>query len=327
MTRVTVADFGLTASGRMVQAVELSSDSISATVLTLGAILRDLRLPGIVGSLTLGSGRVADYEGPMCYHGALVGPVANRIGASRALIEGAEMRFDCQSGQANILHSGDAGTHLKIWRIDHIGTGGVTLRCDLPHGEGGFPGDRKIRVRFSLPGQATLRMEVDAETDRPTIFNAANHSYWNLDGTGSWAGHHLRIAADRYLPLTDQVLPTGEVAPVAGTEFDFRTGRIAGPGAPALDHNFCLSDGRVDLRPVLMLTGGSGVTMTLATTEPGVQIYDGRGALRPGHKGGEGVAIEAQGWPDAPSHPHFPSVELRPGETYRQVTEWRFSRP
>jgi aldose 1-epimerase len=157
--------------------------------------------------------------------------------------------------------------------------------------------------------------------------NVANHSYWNLDGTADWAGHRLQVAADRYLPTTDDFTPTGEIVDVAGTAYDFRAGRRIARSEPPLDNNFCLSDGRVALRDVLWLTGEGGVAMTVATTEPGIQIYDGRNAIRPGHGAYEGLAIEAQGWPDAPNHAGFPSIALGPDETYQQVTEWRFARP
>lgn len=325
MTTIGVADFGTTASGQAVQVATLSSAALTARILTLGAVLQDVRLAGLDHGLTLGSNRVADYEGPMCYHGALIAPVANRIGGNSATIDGVRHRFSAGPGQTHILHSGPAGTHLKIWRLNDAAPDKVTLSCDLPDGEGGFPGNRKVRVTYAVDGNS-LRMEVTARTDRATPFNAANHSYWNLDGSESWQGHRLRVAADHYLPATEEILPTGEVASVAGTEFDFRAGKVAGPGAPALDHCFCLSAERTALRPVLTLSGKSSVTMTLSTTEPGVQIYDGRGAARPGRKPGEGVAIEAQGWPDAPNHPQFPSILLRPGQTYHQITEWRFAR-
>lgn len=322
----SVAAFGHTASGAPVEVVTLRSGATCARILTLGAILQDLRLAEDGRSLTLGSDRVADYEGPMRFHGALIAPVANRIGGNRVRIAGQDHALQAQAGQPHILHSGDAGSWAKLWTIAEVAAASVRLRCGLPHGEGGFPGNRRVDVTYSLSEAATLRMEVTAVTDRPTVFNAANHSYWNLDGGATWAGHRLRIAADHYLSATDAVLPTGEIAPVEGTVFDFRQERPAGPGDPPLDHCFCLGHARQPLRPVLTLTGASGLSMTVSTTETGVQIYDGRGAARPGRPAGEGVAIEPQAWPDAPNHPAFPSILLEPGQTYRQITEWRFSR-
>jgi aldose 1-epimerase len=169
-------------------------------------------------------------------------------------------------------------------------------------------------------------MDVVATTDALTLFNAANHSYWNMDGSDTWVGHTLQIAADRYLPVTPDFTPTGEIADVAGSHYDLRQPRAIQPGVDTYDHNFCLSDGQQALRDVLWLRGASGVTMTLATTEAGVQIYDGRGSMRPGRGLYEGLAIEAQGWPDAPNHAGFPSIELSAGAQYHQTTEWRFGR-
>lgn len=327
MAASDIMPFGHTASGSAVQAVTLRSGPTTARILTLGAAVQDFRLSDAGRSLTLGSDRVADYEGPTCFHGSLIAPVANRIAGSRARVAGQDYALQPQAGQPHILHSGGAGTWAKLWAIRAAEPASVTLACRLPDGEGGFPGNRDVAVTYSLSGSTCLRMEVTAATDRPTIFNVANHSYWNLDGTATWSGHRLEIAADFYLPATDEVLPTGEIAAVDGTPFDFRKGRVAGPGNPPLDTCFCLSRGQVPIRPVLTLTGASGLMMTLATTEPGVQIYDGRFTARPGCAAGEGLAIEAQGWPDAPNHPDFPPILLNPGQTYRQITEWRFSRP
>jgi aldose 1-epimerase len=137
----------------------------------------------------------------------------------------------------------------------------------------------------------------------------------------------LRIAAEAVLPTDADFIPTGEILPVAGTPYDFRSAHAITPRRPALDNCFCLSRTQQPLRPVLWLTGRSGLTMEVATTEPGVQVYDGRGALRPGQGAYEGLAIETQGWPDAPNRPGFPAIRLAPGQVLRQVTEWRFSLP
>ena len=197
---------------------------------------------------------------------------------------------------------------------------------DLPDGEGGFPGNRRITARFTLIAPATLHLSVTTSTDAPTLINVANHSYWNLDGSQSLAGHRLRIAADHFLPTTADFTPTGEIAAAAGTMHDFRTPREIAPENPAFDTNFCLSQRRQPLRDVLWLTGSEGVEMTVATTEPGLQIYDARDARRPGGPAYEGLAIEAQGWPDAPNHPDFPPITLAPGETCRQETRFSFRR-
>ena len=177
-----------------------------------------------------------------------------------------------------------------------------------------------------MAAPANLILTIKGETDAPTLMNFASHSYWNLDGTDTWDGHRLRIAADAYLPTTPDFAPTGDVVGVEGTAMDFRQPRGIGVNSPPFDNNFCLSEGPVPLRDVLWLTGQSGVGMTVATDQAGVQVYDGRGPARPGHRCYEGLAIEAQGWPDAPTHAHFPSIRVTPDLPYRQTTQFRFHR-
>jgi aldose 1-epimerase len=309
-----------------VEKITLAAGDLSVVIMTLGAAVQDVRLRDVPYSLTLGSDDLGLYKGAFRHHGTLVGPVVNRITGAEAEIGGARHRFQPDAGEDLILHSGPAGTHRKIWAVVERSDNHVTLALDLPDGEGGFPGNRRVRVTYRVSAPATLRMEVAVATDRLTLINFANHSYWNLDGSDSWFGHRLRIAADRYLPTTPVVTPTGEIAAVAGTEYDFREARAVARDQPPLDTCFCLADGRRALTEVLELTGTSGVRLRLATTEPGVQLYDGRAAGAPGHPDYQGVAIEAQLWPDAPGRAGFPSIELAPGETYAPVTEWRFDR-
>lgn len=318
--------FGVTADGQDVHRITLRAGDLTAAILTRGAVLQSVRLAGVAHDLTLGSDLLADYEGDMGYHGALIAPVVNRLTGARAVIAGKTCTFDANQNGTHCLHSGQAGAQLKVWDLVHATDTGVVLALDLPDGEGGFPGNRRVEVRFVMSVPATLRMEVTATTDAPTIFNAANHSYWNLDGSARWDGHTLQVNADAFLPTTDALTPTGEVRAVAGSSHDFRSMRAFTPGNPPLDTCFCIGHARVPLRDVLQMTGQSGVTMTVATTEPGVQLYDGRHAARPGHAPYEGIAIEAQGWPDAPNHPNFPSIDLLPGDRVCQITEWRFAK-
>ncbi|MBU9698131.1 galactose mutarotase [Rhodobacteraceae bacterium HSP-20] len=320
-----VAPFGMTAKGEAVQRVTLGRDGLTVSVLTWGAVLQGVWLEGDARSLTLGSDRLADYEGAMRYHGSLIGPVVNRLSGARARVAGQELRFEANQDGQHCLHSGSAGTHLKVWRLAEATEDTVRLELDLPDGEGGFPGNRRVAATWRVDG-ASLHLHVHVTTDRTTPVNFANHSYWNLDGTPTYAGHRLWIAADRYLPTTPDFTPTGEVRPVEAEGMDFRKSRRVEPGAPALDNCFCLSDGHTDLREVLRLTGQSGIGLSVATTEAGIQIYDARNALRPGRGAHEGLAIEAQGWPDAPNHGGFPSIDLGPGQDYRQHTRWQFTR-
>jgi aldose 1-epimerase len=321
-----VTPFGVTTTGQSVQRITLRAGDLTVNLLTWGAVLQGLCLRGVPYSLTLGSDRLADYEGTMRYHGALIGPVANRLSGAAAQVGGVLRRFDANQDDRITLHSGDAGTQLKVWDLLVCTADSATLGLQLADGEGGFPGNRRVTARFSLAQPATLRLTVEVETDAPTLINFANHSYWNLDGTPTWAGHSLRGDAARYLPTDADFLPTGEVLGTKGSPLDFSTLRQISPNQPPLDHCFCLADAPQPLRDVLWLRGRSGVQMTFATTAPGVQVYDGRDARRPSAGPHEGLAIEAQGWPDAPNHPGFPPIELAPGEVWRQDTEWRFDR-
>jgi aldose 1-epimerase len=318
--------FGHLPDGRPVYRVNLARAALSVEILTLGATLHSVRLRGAPHDLTAAQGTITDYLGPMQYHGKIVAPVGNRISGAGTTINGKRHDFPANQDNRITLHSGDVGTHLKLWQIADKGDDHVTLAVTLPDGEGGFPGTRQLTATFSLQEGATLRLDLQATTDAPTIFNAVNHSYWNLDGTPDVTGHSLRIAADRYLPVDADIVPTGHIAPVVGTPFDFTRTRPCQPGQPPLDTCFCLSDTRLPLRDVLYLVGGTGVAMTIATTEPGIQIYDGR-RPRPGHAPYEALAIEPQRWPDAPNHPAFPSILLTPEAPYHQTSEWRFTTP
>ena len=315
--------FGTDAAGRAVHRLPLSGHGLSVDLLTRGAILRAVRLDGVERNLTLGSDELADYDGAMRYFGAIIGPVANRIAGARATIDGAEYRFSANHHRA-LLHSGKHGTQFKVWDVVETAPDAATLAIDLPDGSDGFPGNRRIEARWSLNAPATLRLELSASTDEPTLMNPVNHSYWNLTGAPTIRGQLLRVASEHWLPTDDESLPTGEIAPSAGSSRDFRAPRPLEPGEPPLDHNFCLSQDDAGLREVMELTGG-GISLRVATTAPGLQVYDGRDTDKAGLAAYAGLAIEAQRWPDAPHHPAFPSFRLLPSERFRQVTEWRFA--
>jgi aldose 1-epimerase len=322
---VGVTGFGATAAGAAVNKITISDGVLTAAILTKGATLQSVRLAGVAHDLTLGSDHLSDYEGKMRHHGPLVAPVVNRLTGARAPIGGKTFQFEANQAARHTLHFGSLGTQHKIWEVAEVSDSAVTLALALPAGEGNLPGNREIRATFAVTARG-LQLDVVATTDALTLFNAANHSYWNLDGSPTWAGHSLQIAADHYLPVTPDFCPTGDIAAVAGSIFDLRGMRAIVPGVDAYDHNFCLSDGPRPLRDVLWLRGASGVSMTVATTEAGVQVYDGRNAQRPGRGPYEGLAIEPQNWPDAPNHEGFPSIELRPGQAYHQTTLWQFAK-
>jgi aldose 1-epimerase len=318
--------FGTTKDGEDVLQITLSSGDLSVDILTLGATVQAVRLAGVPYNLTLGSERFADYATSMDYFGAIVGPIANRIGNARVRLDGMMHELERNENGDCHLHSGSEGVHRKNWAVLEQAADRVTLGLRLPDGVAGLPGNRDIRVTYQVTAPATLTMQIDGTTDATTCMNFASHIYWNLDGSETWEGHALRIAADHYLPIDDRTCPTGEIAAVGGTKMDFRTSRELVKGAPALDHNFCLSQEPTDLRDVLWLTGASGLQMTLATTEPGMQIHDAAGSHRPGKPVYEGIVIEPQHWPDAPNNNQFPSIKVTPDKTYHQVTEWRFEK-
>ena len=318
--------FGTTPSGEAVQSITLTAGDLTVRLLTWGAILQSVRLAGVAHDLTLGSDHLADYLGDLMHHGSLIGPVVNRLTNATAVIAGVPHQFEVNFNDRHTIHSGSTGTHRQNWAILSAGASSCTLGLTLPDGQGGFPGLRQISAEFTLTAPATLTMTLRASTDADTILNFANHSYWNLDGTPVFTGHHLRIAAEAFLPNDADFKPTGEVRAVKDTDMDFRQSRPVVPAAPDLDTCFVLGRARQGLREVLWLTGASGLTLTLATTEPGVQVYDARGAQRPGRAAYEGLAIEAQGWPDAPNHPDFPQITVTPGTDFAQVTQWRLSR-
>lgn len=322
-----IAPFGTTLDGRHVQKIILQDSGLCVSVLTWGAVVQSVRLDGVAHDLTLGSPRLRDYEGAMRHHGSLIGPVVNRITGAKAQICGREFAFEANQDGRITLHAGDAGTHLKIWRLAELSETSATLTLDLPDGDGGFPGNRRISARYTISAPATLRLDITASTDAPTLINFANHSYWNLDGTTEWSGHRLMILADRYLPTTPDFTPQGRVAPVSESDMDFRSEREITVGQHAFDTNFCLADARRPLTEALRLTGASGVSMTVATTEPGIQVYDGRNAIRPGRAAYEGLAVEAQFWPDAPNNPDYPDILVMPDTHWQQSTEWRFKAP
>ena len=319
--------------GQDIEAITLSAGALSATILTRGAILHDVRLKGVPHSLTLGSADVAAYDAELKYFGALVGPLANRISNAKAPLEGRILDLCANEGTTS-LHGGPNGMHTQIWTVTELQSDRVTLELKLADGIEGYPGNRTLKAQFSITAPAQLTLEVSATTDAPTLINIANHSYWNLDGTASMAGHVLTICADAYTPIDAQLIPTGKQS-VEGTDFDLRAGAVLGlPDAQRFDHNFCLNGVEGDLKHACTLTGQSGVSMRIDTTEVGLQVFDAGGMSSgnfTGHMGDVygafcGVALEAQRWPDAPNQDGFPSCVLRPEDTYKQTTSWTFSR-
>lgn len=326
-----VEPFDTLPDGRVVERIALRGGGLGLGLLTYGATVQDLRLEGMDHPLVLGAGTIAPYLGPMTYFGAIVGRFANRIAGGELKIGVREYRTDLNDDGRNTLHGGREGSGQMLWRIAAFSDHSATLTLDLPDGHMGFPGAMQVQVVCSLPGDAELSFDITATTDAPTPCSFAHHGYFNLDGSDDVRAHRLQIAADHYLPVDEALIPTGKEKHVEGTEFDFRNPRPIAPGG--FDHNFCLWRNRTELRPVARLVGESGLAMEIATTESGLQLYDG-GLIPPceglggrQYRPHAGVALETQVWPDAPNRPSFPDWLLKPGQTYRHRVSYRFGRP
>ncbi|MGH1579161.1 aldose epimerase family protein [Planktotalea sp.] len=310
--------FGTTPSGDVVKALTLENEHLSVSLITLGASVQKLMFNGI--PVVLGGAQLSEYLGGKRYFGATVGRVANRIASARAMIAGSPAALDANEANGNCLHGGRDGAGVKNWLLASVGSCHAEFSLCLPDGHMGFPGNLEVVARYEIQG-SVLRLVLTAKTDQETLCCFAPHSYWNLSGETTIEDHTLRIAAARYLPLDSRGIPTGELREVNETEFDFVAARKV--AKTALDHNFCLGNERTALRPVLWLNSDkSGVGLEVATTEAGVQIYDGR-HIQPNPR--SGLAIEPQVWPDAANQTGFPKIALRPNETYRAVTEFRLS--
>nr|WP_255552224.1 aldose epimerase family protein [Maritimibacter dapengensis] len=322
-----IRHFGTLPDGSPVEAVTIRGGGATAVVLTQGARLQDFRLADVAHPLILGSPDLTAYLGPMRFFGAIVGPVANRIAGGRFMLNDRAFALERNEAGKTTLHGGETGFSQQNWNVSAVAPDAVSLQYIRPDGTGGFPGTLDVRARYSLDQSGCLTLEITAQTDAPTPFAPAFHGYWDLSGQGDLGAHRLHVHADTYLPVDGDQIPTGRVAPVAETPFDYRRPRELDP---ALDHNFCIATEQGPLRPVCQLSTSS-LSLDVESTEIGLQVHAG-GSLDtrpfPGHDGkpygpGAGIALEPQFWPDTPNHPTFPNATLLPGATYRQIT--RFS--
>ncbi|MFD8272896.1 aldose epimerase family protein [Streptomyces flaveolus] len=317
--------FGTLSDGTPVHRWTLERAGVRVRVLTYGGIVQSVEVPdrdGHTADVVLG---FADLDGyvthPEPYFGALVGRYANRIAGGRFPLDGRTYALALNNGP-NSLHGGERGFDKRVWDAEPVGHG-VRLSRVSPHGEEGFPGRLEISATYTLDESGALRIAYEAVTDAPTVLNPTNHSYFNLSGSGRTGGHELRIAASRITPVDADLIPAGAPAEVAGTRFDFREARKVGAG---YDHNFVLDKGVTDTPvPVAELYDpASGRAVTVATTEPGLQLYTADHLGEP-FAPGDGIALETQHFPDSPNRPDFPSTVLRPGEAFRSETVYGFS--
>jgi len=312
-----------------------------ARILTWGAVIRDLTIPvgpGQRQGVVLGFDSFADYPVHSPYFGAVVGRYANRISGGGFMLDGIWHALTRNEGTSTTLHGGPGGFSQLVWDVLDLSLDSVTLGLTSPDGDQGFPGAASVRCRYSLTSKTTLRVEFSAHSTRATVFNLSQHAYFNLDGSPTIEGHSLRVWADSQTEVGPDLIPNGRILPVAGTALDLSHPRLlSDPGlCQKLDHNFVLTRSGADrLQPAARLTSAvSGLSLTVLTTKPGLQVYDGHllDVPVPGLNGQTygakaGLCLEPQFFPDSPNQPGFPSARLEVGEIYNHVAEYVFERP
>lgn len=350
--RVEIDQFGTTRDGVDVhRAVLTNARGCRVAILSYGGVIQTLEVPDRAGALTnvaLGFGSFGPYETDSPYFGAIIGRFANRIRDARFTLDGVEHVLD-RNDEYGCVHGGATGFHARVWTMTPTADAdGVGVRLELlsPDGDNGFPGNLNVAVDYRLLDAADhLQITYRATTDAATVVNLTGHSYLNLagEGSGSVLDHLLQVDADAYLPVDDALVPTGEVATVAGTPFDFRTPHrigerirtshaqlVAGRG---YDHNFVLRANAEDelRRAARVEEPAGGRTLEVWTTEPGIDVYSGNfldaGLVGTGgriYRQGDAIALEPEHFTDSPNRPEFPSTVLRPGEEYLSRTEYRF---
>ena len=345
--------FGSTPGGEAVDLITLRGPSgIELDVMTYGGTVTRLLTPdrgGERADIVLGHGWLESYLAGTPYFGAIVGRYGNRIAAGRFTLDGTEYELAVNNGP-NHLHGGLTGFDKVVWTAESYSNeteAGVVLRYVSPGGEEGYPGELSVQVTYTLTAGGDLRIDYEATTDAPTVVNLTHHGYWNLAGHGAAdiLEHELSVNASRFTPVDETLIPTGQLRSVEGTPLDFREPTSIGARIDAddgqlafgagYDHNFVLDgwNGDGTLRSAAILRDpGSGRTMEVLTTEPGIQFYsgnflDGSDLGKDGvvYEKRSGLCLETQHFPNSPNQPDFPSTVLRPGETYRSTTVYRFS--
>ncbi|WP_457108714.1 aldose epimerase family protein [Methylobacterium sp. P5_C11] len=346
--------FGTLPDGRTVEEVTLTNGKgLTARILSWGALLRRLDVPdrsGKAADVVLGYDDLASYLAKGSYFGVSVGRYANRIRAGRFTLDGQTYTLATNDGP-NALHGGTAGFDKRLWTITAVQGGAapsVTLRYVSPDGEEGYPGTLTATATYTLDDTNTLTVTYEATTDKPTIVNLTNHSFFNLAGEGSGRSildQTLTIPAERFTPVDATLIPTGAHLPVAGTPFDFRKPTVIGArirdGRDAqivrgrgYDHNWVVTDApTAEPHPVARVEDpGSGRVLDVASNQPGIQFYAGNflnatvvGKSGLAYRQSDALALEPELFPDTPNQPAFGSARLDPGKTYRNVIAYRFS--
>ncbi|MFE1258956.1 aldose epimerase family protein [Streptomyces albogriseolus] len=342
--------FGRLADGTRVDRWTLENGGTRMEVLSYGGIVHSLEVPdrrGRRANVSLGLRTLEEYVASSPYFGALIGRYGNRIGKGTFTLDGTRYQLSVNDGE-NSLHGGAQGFDKRVWDVEPFTRGsdvGLYLYHTSVDGEMGYPGTLRTKVTYTLTRGGDWRVDYEATTDKATVVNLTNHVYWNLagEGSGSVYDHELSIAASRYTPVDSGLIPTGELARVAGTPFDFRRAKPIGRDirtahqqvlyGQGFDHNWVLDKG-ITRRPeqaAVLRDPASGRTLRIATNEPGLQFYSGNfldgtlvGSGGRVYRQGDGLCLETQHFPDSPNQPAFPSTVLRPGETYRTTTVHTF---
>ena len=343
---VTRAPFGALPDGTAVESFTLrNAHGLEVRAISYGAIIVSIRVPDRAGhfdDVVLGEDDVAGYLRENAHFGAVVGRYGNRIAKARFTLDGKTYALAANNGP-NHLHGGIKGFDRVVWKAEPATSGpaSVTFRYTSPDGEEGYPGTLSARVTYTLGDAGDLTFEYAATTDKPTVVNLTQHSYFNLGGAASGndiLGHELTLDADRFTPVDEGLIPLGPLAPVAGTPFDFRKPMVIGARIDqddeqirrghGYDHNFVLNRSGVGLvHAARVVDPRTGRTLDVQTTEPGVQFYTGNfldgsitGKGGVAYKRRTGLCLETQHFPDSPNEPAFPSTVLRPGQEYRSKT-------
>jgi aldose 1-epimerase len=326
-----------------------NKQGLKMEVINLGGKIKSLSVPdknGVLGDIVLGYDSIGQYPGGNLYFGAMIGRYGNRIAKGKFSLEGKEYQLAVNNG-VNALHGGPKGFHNVYWTVKPFRNNGydaVEMRYRSMDGEEGYPGTLDVKIIYTLTDQNELVIDYEATTDKTTILNLTHHSFFNLagEGSGDVLNHRLMINADRYNPVDEGLIPTGELRPVKGTPFDFLKPHAIGERIDQQDQQLIVGRG-YDQNYVLNKKPGelslaaradeptSGRVMEVWTTEPGLQFYSGN-FLDGTDKGKGGTpynfrtafCLEAQHFPDSPNHPDFPSVVLKPGEVYTQKTVYKF---
>lgn len=336
---VATMPFGKTPSGQSVELYRLTNKNhVEVTIATYGGTIISIKVPdrnGTIGDVVLGFDSLDDYVRRSPFFGAVVGRYANRIGHAKFTLDGKEFSLAKNNGE-NTLHGGRTGFDKQIWQVKRSTTKSLELTYLSKDGEEGFPGNLRTTVTYTLSDNNELRIDYAAETDKDTVLNLTNHSYFNLagQGEGDVLQHVVMINADRFTPTDKSLIPTGEIGSVEGTALDFRQLHAIGEriDAAGYDHNFVLNRKGPGLQLAATVTEPkTGRVLQVFTTEPGVQFYtantmnimDGKNGAKYGNHAA--FCLETQHFPDSPSQPSFPSTVLKPGQHFRSTTVYRFS--